>query len=116
MIRINIRKNLLLCLTWLATSINGAASGSNSAFLQSGVFSSSVGVSQAQTDPLPAAIAPTQLYSVREDQTNEKTIFELTDSAKDVFQKLTGPVYVVGIHGRARMGKSTNLSFFVREW
>ena len=73
-------------------------------------------MSQAETDPLPAAIAPTELYSVKENHEDDTTTFELTDSAKVVFQQLTGPVYVVGIHGDARMGKSVNLSFFVREW
>lgn len=90
-----------------------------SAFLHSspgGVLSSSSGSAQA---PAPARLldavnGPTQLFSVVAQK--NKTTFVLTDDAKAVFQLLTGPVYVISIYGLKRLGKSTHLSFFVREW
>ena len=65
--------------------------------------------------PLAAVNGPTELLSVKDDN-NGGSSFELTDSAKAIFQQLTGPVYVVGMLGNVQEGKSTNLSFFVREW
>ena len=113
-------RTILLSAVVPATTVVFAAL--SPAFLQSqsdvlsSSASSSVGSGQAPAAPLAAVNGPTELFSVVEDSANDKTRFELTDSAKAVFQQLTGPVYVVGIHGEGRLGKSTNLSFFVREW
>lgn len=66
-----------------------------------------------------ALLGPHELISLVEDSAHKQTHLELSDSAKAVFQQLTGPVYVVAMHEWTRSsscGKSTNLTFFVREW
>ena len=88
---------------------------------QSGVLSSSpssfVGSVQAPKGPLSAVNRPIPLVDVVEDSADStKTTFVLTAQAKAIFRQLTGPVYVVTLHGHVRTGKSTLLSFFVRQW
>ena len=80
----------------------------------SGVTSVSTGPpSSASTGagPYPVKNGPTQLAWIVNDS------FRLTTDAQSVFQQLgPGPVYIVALHGIARSGKSTLLSYFVREW
>ena len=60
---------------------------------------------------------PTQMFTVTENAILGTSTFDLTDDAKSVFSQLSGPVYVVSMSGiQQKLGRSTLLSLFVREW
>ena len=59
----------------------------------------------------PAVNGPTKLILV-----DDMGMFQLSQEAREVFQTLEGPIYMVVLHGKARQGKSTLLSLFVKEW
>ena len=119
---------LCLSLLWFGVFVDAAGISivdGGRGFLQTAsavASSSSTGASgsssstSARAGPIAVPNGPTQLLVVKEDTQGGTSTFEMTAEARTLLNGLTGPTYIISQIGMSRLGKSTLLSLFVREW